>query len=274
MLFSRKLWAPAILLAGLAGCQSGEQAAEANKEVAEGDSAQVVASKVEGAVVAPGEEAITARLSEVFARSGVKVVNVSESAMPGIYQVELDNLRFVYSTADAGHIIAGDLYSTSKGKMDNLSEQERTGSRAKLLATVAEKDMIIFSPKADVKGRISVFTDVDCYYCQKLHHDMDQLNALGIEVRYLAYPRAGIGSPSYQKIASAWCADDRNASMTMLKNKQNIPMNVCDGNPVAAQFALGRKIGVNGTPALVLDDGRLLPGYLPPDRMAKELGIN
>ncbi|MFT5670969.1 MAG: thiol:disulfide interchange protein DsbC, partial [Glaciecola sp.] len=116
--------------------------------------------------------------------------------------------------------------------------------------------------------------DVDCGYCRKLHEEVPALNAKGIEVRYLAYPRAGIGSPSYNKIVSAWCAVDQQNALTKLKQLEPIPTNICAGNPVAAQFALGGKMGVRGTPALVLDSGRLLPGYMPADRLAAELGVN
>jgi thiol:disulfide interchange protein DsbC len=134
--------------------------------------------------------------------------------------------------------------------------------------------MIVFSPKGQVKASVTVFTDVDCGYCQKLHEEVPALNAKGIEVRYLAYPRAGIGSPSYNKIVSAWCANDQQDALTKLKRRQPIPTNICAGNPVAAQFALGGKMGVRGTPALVLESGRLLPGYMPADRLAAELGVN
>ena len=100
------------------------------------------------------------------------------------------------------------------------------------------------------------------------------MNAMGIEVRYLAYPRSGIGGESYRKIASAWCADDRNTAMDKLKNRENIPENVCSKNPVADQFALGQQVGVRGTPAMVLESGQMLPGYLSADDLAGRLGIH
>ena len=132
--------------------------------------------------------------------------------------------------------------------------------------------MIVFAPKQS-KAHVYVFTDVDCYYCQKLHQEVPALEALGIEVRYLAYPRAGIGSDSYQKIASAWCADDPQDSLTILKAGGDIPSNVCEDNPIAQQFALGSDLGVKGTPALITEAGVLLPGYMPADKLARALGL-
>ena len=122
--------------------------------------------------------------------------------------------------------------------------------------------MIIFSPKGETKGAVYVFTDVDCGYCQKLHQEVPQLNAAGIEVRYLAYPRAGLSTPTFDKMVSAWCADDRNAAMNALKIGANVTAKKCD-NPVAAQYQLGAAMGVTGTPAIVLEDGTLIPGYKP-----------
>jgi thiol:disulfide interchange protein DsbC len=140
------------------------------------------------------------------------------------------------------------------------------------MAAVDVKDTVVFPTGGERKAVISVFTDVDCGYCQKLHREVPRLNELGVEVRYLAYPRAGIGSRSYQKIVSAWCAEDPNSAITALKSGQEIPDSDCT-NPVAAQYELGQEVGVSGTPAIVLEDGRLLPGYLPADQLAQAIGI-
>jgi thiol:disulfide interchange protein DsbC len=132
----------------------------------------------------------------------------------------------------------------------------------------------VFPAEGERRAFVSVFTDVDCFYCQKLHQEVPELNRRGVEVRYLAYPRAGVGSDSYRKIASAWCASDKLTAMTRLKNRETIPDNVCPGNPVADQFLLGQKVGVTGTPALVLESGQLLPGFMPADALVQRLGIN
>ena len=215
-------------------------------------------------------DTITAKLEA--ARKGMKVQSVEPSKIKGIYSVKVTAGPQLYVDETGSFFVAGDLYQITPRGFINLAEQDRDGDRAQLLAKLDAKDMIVF-PAKDKKATITVFTDVDCFYCQKLHKEVPAMNDLGIEVRYLAYPRAGIGSESYKKIASAWCADNPNEAMTKLKNKQNIPMNVCANNPVAEQFSLGKKMGVTGTPAMVMENGRLLPGYMPADRLAKTLGI-
>ena len=122
------------------------------------------------------------------------------------------------------------------------------------------------------KTAITVFTDIDCGYCRKLHQEVPELNRLGIEVRYLAYPRAGLESESYDKIVSAWCADDQRLALTRAKTGKKIESRDCK-NPVAQHFALGGAVGVTGTPSIIFEDGRLLPGYLPAERLAQQLGI-
>jgi len=125
--------------------------------------------------------------------------------------------------------------------------------------------MLIFAPK-DYKYTVTVFTDIDCGYCRKLHAEIDQYNAKGIRVRYLMFPRAGVGSPSYQKAVNVWCADDRNQALTRSKAGETLEEKQCK-NPVADEYALGQMVGVTGTPAIFLADGELVPGYVPADRM-------
>ncbi|NNC55525.1 MAG: DsbC family protein, partial [Pseudomonadales bacterium] len=120
---------------------------------------------------------------------------------------------------------------------------------------------------------IYVFTDVDCYYCQKLHREVGQLNDLGVEVRYLAYPRAGVNSPVHKKLASAWCAKDPRDALTKLKAGEDIPENECAKNPIASQFHLGNRLGVSGTPAIFSESGKQLGGYVPADGIAERLGL-
>jgi thiol:disulfide interchange protein DsbC len=113
-----------------------------------------------------------------------------------------------------------------------------------------------------------VFTDTDCGYCQKLHSEVPELNRLGVEVRYVAFPRQGLQSPAYKELVSVWCAKDRQGAMNLAKTRQEVPAAECD-NPVAKQYALGQMIGVSGTPAIVLANGKLIPGYQPAPQLAK-----
>lgn len=206
------------------------------------------------------------------ARPDLKYEQPRPSPMPGLYEVQVQGGPLLYITPDGTRFIAGDLFEVQESGFVNVAEQGRQKERAELIAAVKPADMIIFAPQ-NPKATITVFTDVDCGYCRKLHNEVAELNELGIAVHYLAFPRAGLGSPSFRKIASAWCATDRGAALTSLKNGEEIPENVCADNPVAAQILLGDKVGVNGTPAIVLKDGTLVPGYRPAKELAKLLGI-
>ncbi|WP_428820849.1 DsbC family protein [Microbulbifer sp. MCCC 1A16149] len=200
--------------------------------------------------------------------------DVRESPVPGLYEVDVNGGNVLFVSKDGGHFIAGDLFEVGPQKVVNLSEQRRGRHRAEVMGEQDLKDMIVFSPKGETKAHIYVFTDVDCGYCRKLHDDVPKLNRMGIEVRYLAFPRAGLNSVGYRKIATAWCADDPNQTLTDLKNRKNVPLDVCKNNPVAAQYKMGNEvIDVRGTPTIVMEDGTVVPGYLPPDTLAKALGI-
>lgn len=199
--------------------------------------------------------------------------SVEPTSVQGIYKASIVRGPTLYIAEDGKHFFVGDFFLVGDNELVNIAEQELEAERRNLLANTPESEMIIF-PAANKKAHIYVFTDVDCYYCQKLHREMAEMNELGIEVRYLAFPRAGINSPSYRKIATAWCAKDPNAALTDLKAGKDLPENVCENNPVAKQFDLGGRLGVNGTPALVTDRGMLIPGYKPADELAKVLGIS
>lgn len=222
-----------------------------------------------------GLEKVKATISAAWqaAKPGIVISDIEKTEMPGIYKVSVGPSTNIYSNANGTNFIVGDLFRVQPNKITNVSEESRNGERAKAVASVADKDMIIFPAKGERKARIYVFTDVDCYYCQKLHHNMQQMNDMGIEIAYLAYPRAGIGSDSYKKVASAWCADDKRTALTKLKNREEIPMNVCANNPIDSEYSLGQSIGLSGTPALILESGELIAGFLEPEALAGRIGI-
>ncbi len=224
------------------------------------------------AVAADAEKTIRARFAA--ARPDFEIASISASELPGLYAVQLVSGPVLYSDAGGTHFVFGDLFQVGAAGFRNLSAERRDTERSEQLADIPTAEMIVFPAEGERRAFVSVFTDVDCFYCQKLHQEVPELNRRGVEVRYLAYPRAGVGSDSYRKIASAWCASDKLTAMTRLKNRETIPDNVCPGNPVADQFLLGQKVGVTGTPALVLESGQLLPGFMPADALVQRLGIN
>jgi len=193
--------------------------------------------------------------------------DVQPSPIPGLYLV-IAPPRVMYISEDAKYIIDGDVTNISTG--ENHTEAFRNASR--FAAVDAVKDtMIIFSPPKDkIKHTISVFTDMDCFYCQKLHKEMAEYNRLGIEVRYLAYPRQGLHTPSYDKAVTVWCSKDQKAALTKAKNGEKLEPLKCD-HPVDKHFALGNLLGVRGTPALLLENGQLYPGYVPAARLSEAL---
>jgi thiol:disulfide interchange protein DsbC len=175
----------------------------------------------------------------------------------------------IYVSSDGRYMLEGDLYDL-KNRI-NLTETKRRAGRAKVINAIDEKSMIVFSPEKDkVKYTITAFTDVDCGYCRKLHKQIKQYNDLGIAVRYLAYPRSGVNTPSYYKAVSVWCSADRKEAITEAKSGAKMERKDCD-NPVKAHMAAAKEVGVTGTPTLVLQSGQVIPGYVEPKRLIKIL---
>lgn len=223
----------------------------------------------------PAPEAVKATIKQRIERSrpDIRVASVEPSEVPGLYAVQISDGPVVYATADGRYFLLGDLFEVRSEGFVNLGEQKRNVERARLIAGVKPEDMIIFSPRGKARAVINVFTDVDCFYCQKLHQEVPELNRRGIEVRYLAWPRSGTTGETYNKMVTAWCAKDRQQTLTQLKSRVPVPMKTCSPNPVAAQYQLGVKMGLNGTPAMVMQDGTLVPGYMPAADLAEALGV-
>lgn len=193
-------------------------------------------------------------------------VAIAETPIPGVLEVQV-NSDIIYLSADGGYLLQGRLFDLEK-RLD-LTDQARSGIRRELLSTVSDAEQISFAPP-NPEHDVIVFTDVDCGYCRKLHEQMDQYNNLGIAIHYMMYPRAGVGSHSYDKAVSVWCSADQKSAMTSAKQGNEPVKRECD-NPVESQYQLGQKIGMTGTPAIVTKDGTLIPGYVPPDALKQRL---
>lgn len=224
------------------------------------------------AIDATRAQKIILRLQQ--ARPDLEYGDVTPSPIPGIYQVQIVGGPVLYVINDGEYFFDGNLYAVRPGAFLDVRDAALVKPRKAMMAAIPRKSMIIFSPAGETRAVINVFTDVDCGFCRKLHQEVPQLNSLGIEVRYLAFPRAGLDSESYRKIATAWCAKNPQETLTRLKNGEAVPIDVCANNPVAEQYQLGQQAGVNGTPAIVLMDGTLLPGYRPANVLAQILGLN
>ena len=215
----------------------------------------------------------TIRERLLAARPDLPITDVFASELDGFYDANLPGGQTLHISSDGRYLFTGDLYEVTDSGLVNLTETSRSIQRKKLLDALDESEMLVFAPPKELtKATVTVFTDIDCTYCRKLHKEVPELNRLGMAVRYLAYPRAGTGSESYNKFVSAWCADNPKLALTRAKNNQAIEEKTCD-NPVAAQYILGGVMGVNSTPSLVYEDGSMDPGYLPAASLAARLGL-
>ncbi len=197
----------------------------------------------------------------------VIIKSVKPSVLAGLYEVQI-NSNVIYLSEDGEKVISGDLYDLKE--QVSHTDKARNGLRKAALAQVKSEDKIIYKAKNE-KYKITVFTDISCPYCTKLHEHMDDYNDKGITVEYLAYPRAGAGSKQQKNMQKIWCAEDKAAALTEAKINRKIPTEDCDGKQTLEQFALGDEIGINATPTIVFSDGEIQPGYMKPGPLLQTL---
>ena len=200
-----------------------------------------------------------AAIQQSLAKLGVQSTDIQSSPVTGMKTV-LTNSGVLYVTEDGKHIIQVPMYDVSGAQPVNVTNQLLMGKLNGL-----EKEMIIYKAPQE-KHVITVFTDITCGYCHKLHEEMKDYNALGITVRYLAFPRAGVQSQPEQDMKAIWCAKDRNRAFDDAMNGKGVQPASCNID-IANHYALGVQFGVNGTPAIVLNDGYVVPGYQGPKEM-------
>lgn len=197
---------------------------------------------------------------------GLTVEDVAQGPIDGLYEVTMGS-QVVYLSADRRYLVKGDIIDLTTN--ESVTEKRRSGLRLETLNALDDSQMVVFGPD-DAPHTVTVFTDIDCTYCRKLHREMSALNDRGIRVRYVFYPRYGPGSDSWVKADAVWCSDDRQTAMTRAKSGEDVEAESCP-TPVAEHYALGNKLGVRGTPALVMDDGELIGGYVPAAELATYL---
>jgi thiol:disulfide interchange protein DsbC len=219
------------------------------------------------AIAADPPPEVVAALEKIV--PGIPPDSIKLSPLPGLYEVAYGP-SVVYMSTDGRFLIQGDLVNVASGK--NYTRERRREQRRDSMAATNVQDRVVFGPD-DAKYTVDVFTDIDCPYCVRLHNQMADYNRLGIRIRYLAFPRTGIPSPSYDKWVSVWCSDDQQVAMSKAKNGMRIPEKTCE-NPVKEQFALGRAVGVRGTPSIIFEDGQIVPGYVPPQELLEMLEEN
>ena len=217
--------------------------------------------------IAGEEDAATAIETKIRALAPTAdSIAISETPIDGLLQVQVNN-EIYYASSDAKYLVIGRIMDLDT--RENITDQAKAGLRKDLLNGLDHSQQISFSP-AEPEYELLVFTDIDCGYCRKLHEQIEDYMAEGIAINYMAFPRAGLASHSYEKFVSVWCADDQQAAITLAKSGEEPDPLQCE-NPVGAQYELGREIGVTGTPALVTADGALIPGYVPPAQLKERL---
>lgn len=195
-----------------------------------------------------------------------EITGLREVKDSGLYEAQI-NGQIIYFTGDGQYLLQGEMVSLET--RENLTEQRRVEVRNETLANIDPDQQIIFAPD-DPQYTLTVFTDIDCGYCREMHRQIDEYNDLGIAIHYMAFPRGGLDSESFDKAEAVWCAEDRHQAMTDAKNDKRVKAGQCE-SPVAEQYQTGQKIGVRGTPAMFTQDGQSLPGYVPPKRLKEIL---
>ncbi|MFA5938560.1 MAG: DsbC family protein [Sinimarinibacterium sp.] len=202
--------------------------------------------------------------------TGVKRENIHPAEAAGLYEIRAGS-QFAYVTADGKYLIEGDLVDLISGI--SLTESKRKGERVAKLDALGEENLIVFAPEqaSDVQHTVTVFTDVDCGYCRKLHREIDEYTKRGITIRYAFYPRSGPNTDSFRKAEAVWCSADRKQAMTLAKQGAPVDGDAKCANPVMAEWQLGSELGLRGTPMLILPDGEVVNGYVPAERLADRL---
>ena len=215
---------------------------------------------------AVAEDAEHAAISLKLASIGLSLSQVSDSKIPGLKEV-VTNRGVFYVSVDGKYLVAGRMFDIENG-MENLTDKSL--SKLRLDGISEFKDSMITFPAEKEKHKITVFTDTTCGYCKKLHGQIDDYNKLGITVQYLAFPRGGLYSRSFDSLQSVWCSVDQKQAMSDAKSGDTVKSEACANN-IAKHYALGQAAGVTGTPAIILDDGSLISGYKPPQALIKDL---
>ena len=217
---------------------------------------------------------------EIKKRSNLEIEIIAIGARrdnPKCDPVSEDGRYFLYGqmfkidlqTANVGADLYGS-YKSLEPSVKNLTDLDMFEKRRSLMKEIQESELITFKA-VNEKHSLTIFTDVDCGYCRKLHKQIKEYNDLGISIKYAAFPRSGLGTDTFTKMAGAWCSEDTKKVLTSLKDGKEPRLEFCESQPVAKHYAIGKKIGITGTPAIITNEGELLPGYYSPQDLLKKL---
>ena len=193
---------------------------------------------------------------------------IGPAPMKGFREVIVGG-QVVLVSDDGKYMVQGTVVDIAAKKELTQSSGALSKYRVDLLASVKAKDRIVFAPP-NAKYTVSVFTDIECGYCRKLHSEIAEYNRRGIAIEYMAFPRMGLGSQDHRDMISVWCASDRKQALTDAKSDKPIVARDCK-SPVDMEYHVGQRLGISGTPAIFAPDGTQLGGYLPPQQLREAL---
>lgn len=255
-----------ILLGAISLSACAQDGAPAAPSVAAKPGAAASKADLAMAAIVPGSAAARARDALRKINPGVQIDQIDPAPLAGFQQAIVGG-QVVYVSDDGKYLMQGTLYDIAAKK--DLGEAAMAKMRVKLMQSMPVSDRIVFAP-ANPKYTVTVFTDVECAYCRKLHSEIADYNKQGIAVQYVAFPRMGLGSDDFKEMVAVWCAPDQKKALTDAKNDRPVPYRNCN-NPVTMQYNLGQRMGLTGTPMILAADGTQLGGYVPPDKLRAEL---
>ncbi len=264
----------AMIAAVLSACAPNDKPPKSHVVATETASAPASAASAPEVVNLPSAESAETRIRAALKATAPKldIDRIRPVGTSGLYEIRVKGYGIAYVSADGKYMVQGELLRLEPEGFVNETEAGMSVERKEALAAVPLKDMIVFPAKGERKGIVYVFTDIDCGYCRKMHSEMAGYNQAGVEVRYLAFPRAGYPSPSSAKLEAVWCSPYPQEAMTRSKQGQAVSSPACQ-SPVKHQFELGSQLGVRGTPAVFTENGEQVGGYVPAAELAGMLGI-
>ena len=207
---------------------------------------------------AAGDSEIRAALGKM----DMTATMIRPSPVPGVSAVATPQGVF-YISDDGRYLLQGPMFDMSGKTPKNITNNVLLDELNSL-----ENEMIIYKSQ---RGNhvITVFTDITCPYCLKLHNENKVLNDKGITVRYLAFPRKGPESAVGRDMQSVWCNGFKTKALDNAFRNEPIPQIDSCNIDISKHYNLGLKFGITGTPAIVLEDGTLIAGYLSADKIAE-----
>jgi thiol:disulfide interchange protein DsbC len=199
-----------------------------------------------------------------FADAPIEVLG--ELPLKGFYEVMVGGQYLVVDESASYAFLGGIIDLTT---MENIAETRRNKAKAAAaeaaIKKLPEDIFVTYSPKSEVKGTVYVYSDPNCGYCKKVHKEVNQYLAAGIELNYIPYPI--FGAKSVEQTRQMMCADNPEVAMTELMSgtdkgnyKQSSYPSVCS-KLVDMGSESGRSLGITGTPYIYLSTGKVISGY-------------